>query len=97
MERDACLHYSRTINGGGAAANGHPRSDDRQVDVLADEHEDVEEGEEDGHGQVRDYRADVEMRFGGGIAEAEDVQRPRVRRVEDEIRFRRRCLRCQME
>ena len=94
--------YVRTINAGGTAANGHPQSDDRQVDVLADEHEDVEEGEEDGHGQVREDHADVEVRFGGGgggggIAEAEDVERPRECRVEDEIRFRRRSLRCQME
>ena len=62
------------------------------MDVLADEHEDVEEGEENGHGQVRNYYADVEMRFGGGVAEAEDVQRPRKCRVQDEIRFLRRCL-----
>ena len=88
----SCL-YSLTIDGGGTAADRHPRSDDRQVDVLADEDEDVEEGEQDGHGQVGEDGADAEVRVGGGIAVAEDVQRPREGRVEDEVRFRRRRLR----
>ena len=68
------------------------------MDVLADEDEDEEEGEEDGHGQVRDDHADVEVRLGGGgVAEAEYVQGPRECGVQDEIRFRWRCLRCQMD
>ena len=94
---DASCLYSLTIDGGGAAADRHPRSDDRQVDVLADEDEDVEEGEQDGHGQVGEDGADAEVRVGGGIAVAEHVQRPREGRVEDEVRFRRRRLRGQMD
>ena len=94
---DASCLDSLTIDGGGTAADRHPRSDDRQVDVLADEDEDVEEGEQDGHGQVGEDGADAEVRVGGGIAVAEDVQRPREGRVEDEVRFRWRRLRGQMD
>ena len=68
------------------------------MDVLADEDEDVEEGEENGHGQVREDYADVETRFGTcGVVVAEDVEGPRKRRIEAERGFRGRRLRCQVE
>ena len=67
------------------------------MDVLADEDEDVEEGEENGHGQVREDHANVEVRFGGGAAVAEDVERPRERRIEAERGLRGRRLRRQVE